>query len=347
MVVRLVRSEAYEVAATVVPRLLAATGALAVVAAGASVLLTPLLLKAPLDQDSRLRASGAATFLDTTTGAPVQGTFVQDSRITTHKVNGIAAGSSTVASYDQVQTQSFASGGSTKELPSSTLTHAFDRSTGVGRPGAQGDTLGTTAHLFKLPFGTQKRDYTIWDVTAKRAVPLVYAGQKTIDGLSTYVFRRPVPATDLGILPIFLAVPGSWVGHPELPSIPAHEWYENADSTLYVEPVTGSLVGGASSPHVWAQTTGRLGGLKVDLLRVESAAPVAADAARLVAEAKSARAKVIRLHQAPWAFGGGALICFLAALVSRQVRRPRAVGREVFLPAPREPESEPASELTR
>lgn len=327
-------------------RLLAGTGGLAVVIAGASVVLTPLLLKAPLSQDSHLRATGPATFLDTATGAPVTGTFVQESTLRTHQVNGIAAGSSTVASYDQVQTQSFVSGARTRELPGSTLTHAFDRSTGAGRPGTQGDTVGTTAHLFKLPFGTQKRDYTIWDGTARRAVPLVYEGEKTIDGLRTYVFRRDVRATDLGVLPIFLAVPGSWVGHPEVPSIPAHEWYESTDSTLYVEPVTGSLVGGASSPHVWAQTTGRLGGLKVDLLRVDRATPVAKDAARLIADAKAARAKVVRLHQAPWAFSGLALICVIGALGTHRLRRPEALRPEVVLPAQRGPQSLPSSERT-
>jgi hypothetical protein len=169
----------------------------------------------------------------------------------------------------------------------------------VGRA-AQGDTVGTTAHLFKLPVDTQKHEYEIWDETAKKAVPLRYNGEKVLSGLRTYVFSRAVAPTDLGELPIFKAIPGSFIGRPKILSIPAHEWYENTASTLYVEPVTGSLVGGDSSPHLWAQTTGAPVGLKVDLLAVRGAKPAAADAARLIRDAKAARTKVLRLRHLPY-----------------------------------------------
>lgn len=136
------------------------------------------------------------------------------------------------------------------------------------------------------------------------------------------------------------------MGHPEVPSIPAHEWYESTESTLYVEPTTGSFVGGASSPHVWAQTTGALGGLKLDLLVVDRAAPVAKDAAALVDDAKAARAKVLKLERAPWVLGGAGLLCLLLALVLHRLRRTEVPMPALVLPEQRAPEPEGATELT-
>jgi hypothetical protein len=303
------------------------------------VIVAPLLLKAPLTQDSHLRATGPATFLDKATGRPRAGTFVQDVTVKTHQLNGARAGTGTVSSFDQHSLSTFvpASGG-TQQIAESSLTQAFDRSSGVGRPGAQGDTVGTTAHLFKLPFDTQKHDYAIWDDTARKAVPLRYQGVKVLDGLTTYAFSRTVPPTDLGELPVFKAIPGSFVGRPTVPSIPAHEWYENTASTLYVEPVTGSLVGGRSSPHLWAQTTAAPLGLKVDLLKVRGATPTPADAARLVKDAKTARSRVLKLRHLPYQLGGvGALLLAAAGLLSRR-RKPAAPAvPDVagLLPAPR------------
>jgi hypothetical protein len=338
MVVRLVLVHAGRVYRSV--KLLAGAGGIAVFLAGSTFIVEPLLLKAPLSQDSHLRASGPASFLDKLTGKPRAGTFVQDSRVRTHVLNGRRAGTSTVSSYDQSTVSSFvdATSGGRQQIATSTLTHAFDRTSGAGRPGMQGDTVGTTAHLLKLPFDTQKHDYEIWDETAKKAVPLRYTGEKMLDGLTTYVFSRTVPPTDLGELPVFKAVPGSFVGRPTIPSIPAHEWYENTSSTLYVEPVTGSLVGGESSPHLWAQTTSAPVGLKVDLLTVDGAEPVAADAARLAHDAKGARSKVLQLRRLPYELGGLGLLLLAAAgvlAVRQRPDAPTAPDVTALLPAPR------------
>jgi hypothetical protein len=317
MVVRLVRPQIENVSLPV--KLLAGAGGIALFVAGSTVIVEPLLLKAPLTQDSHLRAAGPATFLDKRTGKPRTGTFVQESTVTTHLLSGTRAGTGTVSSFDQHTVSSFvdAASGASQQIAETTLTHAFDRSSGAGRPRAQGDTIGTTAHLFKLPFDTRKQDYEIWDEAAKKAVPLRYQGEKVLNGLRTYVFSRTVTPTDLGELPVFKAVPGSFVGRSSTPSIPAHEWYENTASTLYVEPVTGSLVGGDSSPHLWAQTTAAPLGLKVDLLAVRDAKPGAVDAARLLRDAKTARSKVLQLRRLPYQLGGlGLLLLATGGLLS-------------------------------
>lgn len=337
MVVRLVLAQAGDVPTSVPVKVLAAAGGTAVFLAAAAVIVAPLLHKAPLTRDSHLRATGEATFLDKLTGKPRAGTFVQEATVKTHELAGAKAGTGAVSSFDQHTVSSFvdaASGGS-QQIAESTLTHAFDRISGAGRPGAQGDTVGTKAHLFKLPFDTQKHDYEIWDETAKKAVTLRYTGEKTLDGLTTYVFSRAVAPTDLGELPIFKAVPGSFVGRPTIPSIPAHQWYENPSSTLYVEPVTGTLVGGDSSPHLWAQTTAAPVGLKVDLLTVHGVTPVAADAARLVRDAKAARSKVLRLRRLPYQVGGLGLLLLATAGLLAWRRRPDApAGPDLAGPLP-------------
>jgi hypothetical protein len=316
-------------------KVLAAAGGTALLLGGGTLIVEPLLLKAPTSESGHLRASGPATFLDTSNGNPRTGTFVQDLTITRHP----GSGSATTASFDQRSVSRFVdASGRSQQIADSSLTQAFDRSTGAGRPGEQGDTVGTTAHLYKLPFGTQKRDYAVWDETAKRAVPLRYKGTKVIDGLTTYVFSRSVPPTDLGELPVFKSVPGSFLGLPTIPSVAAHEWYENTSSTLYVEPVTGSLVGGDSSPHLWAQTTAAPVGRRVDLLAVHGAAPSAADAAALVRDAKAARSKVVALQRLPYLLGGVGLLLLAGAGLLSRGRKPGAAGDmdvHSLLPAPR------------
>ncbi len=317
-------------------KLLAASAGLCAILAVLLVILAPLLLKAPTTVDRQTRSTGPAMFLDRATGTLRPGTFEQVSTVTTHR-SGTA-----IASYDQVATQTFVAAGVRTELSRNALTQAFDRSTGAGRPGVQGDTVGTTAQLFKLPFNTGHRTYAIWDETAKKAVDLVYVGERTLRGLPVLEFRRDVGPTDLGELPLFKAVPGAWVGHPELPSIPAHEWYENTDTALYVEPVTGSLVGGRSSPHVWAQTTGKLGGLRVELLRVSRATPVEADAAALVATARTAKGKVQLLRRTPWALGVVALLLAGSAVLTHRPHR-----SAVAVPPPRPALDDAPAEVPR
>lgn len=302
-------------------RLLAATGVAALAGALVLALVRPLLLKAPSTRSSQLHSVGAATALDLLSGRQLAGTFALDTTVSTHG----SARSSTVASYDQASVSSFqAAGRRTRRLAATTLTQAFDRRTGEGRPGVLGDTVGSTAHLFKLPFHTARRDYTIWDDTAKTAVALRFAGERKLDGLHVYVFTRDVPATDLGVLPVFHGIPGAFVGHPELASVPADEWYETTGTRLYVEPVTGSLVGGTSSPHLWAQTTGRFAGRRVDLLKVSGASPDATGRAMLVARARRAKQRVLAVERSPWVAAGlGILLLPSAGLVGRQRRRRR------------------------
>ena len=314
-------------------RVLAGLSGVAAVAGAGILLAAPLLLKAPQSPHDQLRSTGPASYLDIVTGKPLSGTFVQETTTTAHP----GGRSSTVGSYDQTSVTTFVatSTGKTKRLASSSLTFAFDRSTGAGRPGRYGDTVGTTAHLIKLPFDTRHRGYEFWDVTAKKAVPLRYVGEQSRAGLRVLVFSRDVAPTDLGALPLLPAVPGSLLGHPELRSVAVHEWYESTHTRLEVEPVTGRLVGGSSSPHLWLQATGGpLSGQRVDLLSVSSATPDSTSAARLLAKAKHARSQVLMLRRAPWVLGGTSVVLLVLALSLRPRRRATSPDNP-GIPAPR------------
>lgn len=305
---------------SVLPKALGALAVLSALVAGSAVAARPLLLKAPSSVDASVRVTGPASYVDTETGRQVPGTFV----LTTSVKGHAGSRSARVASYDTTSRSTFTpTGGAARQLTSTTSTYAFDRSTGEGRPGEQGDTLGTRGHLYKLPFGTPHADATAWDDTARREVPLVFRRTTVVRGLPVLEFSRDVPPTDLGVLPLFEAVPGRWVGQPGVASVPAHEWYESRGSRLWVEPVTGVVVGGESSPHLWAQTAD---GRRVDLLVVDRAAPDDASAARLVRDAAHARQQVLRLQRAPWVLGGLAVLLLVAAVGTARRRVPDVSG---------------------
>ena len=313
-------------------RVLAGLSGAAIVAGAGILIATPLLLKAPQSPHDELRSTGPASYLDIATGKPITGTFEQET--TTEGHPGVRSAS--VASYEQIAVTTFVSStGKTNRLATTSLTFAFDRSTGAGLPGRYGDTVGTTAHFVKLPFDTRHQTYDFWDVTAKRSVPLRYVGEQTRSGLHVLVFSRDVAATDLGVLAVLPAIPGSFLGHPEVRSVPVHEWYEVTQTRLEVEPVTGRLVGGSSSPHLWLQaSSGPLAGQRVDLLSVSSATPDSASAARLLATAKHVHGQVLMLRRAPWVLGGLAVVLLVLALLPRARRRTTSTGTS-GIPAPR------------
>jgi hypothetical protein len=127
-------------------------------------------------------------------------------------------------------------------------TFAFDRSTGLAvhccgeQPRHQGYTL-------KLPFGTKRSVvYPFYDITAQRAFPARYERTENVAGLQTYVFVSHVPDTMIGTIDQF---PGFLAGQPDKAAVTVYEHY-TADTTLWVEPVTGAIVNAAQREAQWA-----------------------------------------------------------------------------------------------
>jgi DUF3068 family protein len=90
---------------------------------------------------------------------------------------------------------------------------------------------------FKFPFNTEQRTYQWFDTTLKKTVPADFVGEEEIKGLPTYKFVMEIPPTKVDDL----AVPGSLVGQPDVPTVQAELYYE-ATRTVYVEPNTGAVV---------------------------------------------------------------------------------------------------------
>lgn len=90
--------------------------------------------------------------------------------------------------------------------------------------------------IYKFPFGTEKRDYPVWDGTIGEASDATYEGEQEIQGLKVYEFVQQIDPT----LVETREVPGSMFGSTQA-SVTAELWY-GMTRTFFVEPETGSPV---------------------------------------------------------------------------------------------------------
>ncbi len=125
-------------------------------------------------------------------------------------------------------------------IPAQGNTFAFDRKTGVLVPwsgnsvnGKPVNLAGVTAQGSLFPLGTKKQNYQVFDTALLKPVTFHYAGTATTSGVSTYVFKATIPATQTGTQ----SVPGSLVGLTAS-EVTLPEFY-SAQETYYVDPVTG------------------------------------------------------------------------------------------------------------
>ena len=304
----------------------------------------PALLKAPTRKATTLVSVSPATALDPASGAQVPGIFTQKRIVGTHTVRQgnrtVSLGNGSTAVYDDYTESAFVSsdGSITRDLGKTLNTQAFDRSTGAGKPGFTSDTLATTAQLFKFPFGTQKKTYSLWSIKAVKAFPATYVRETKVGGVDVYEFRQIVTPTDLGPLPVVKAIPGALVGEPKTPSIPANQWVEDPEQRYFVEPASGSIVGGSSRSHIWAQTGD---GRRVDILQLDNAVPDPTTQAQLIQDAQEAHASVNLLKVIPPVAGVVGLLLLVLGLLRLRLHR---------LPAGAEEESrqvEPEAPVSR
>ncbi|MET9001213.1 DUF3068 domain-containing protein [Amycolatopsis sp. NPDC004169] len=96
---------------------------------------------------------------------------------------------------------------------------------------------------FKFPFGTEQKDYPVYDDNTGKAVTARYTGTETVNGIETYKFVQNIPDTKLETK----SVPGSLVGATES-SVDADLYYRGVN-TMWVEPVTGVEVKQQQQQH--------------------------------------------------------------------------------------------------
>lgn len=118
-------------------------------------------------------------------------------------------------------------------------------------------TQGTTdrdvafaGYTVKLPFDAQRTTYPFWNGDLRKALPAVYAGTETLDGLRTYKYVQKVPTTDLGPLDL----PGNLVGSRE--QTVAARLNQTGTTTLWAEPATGVIVSVSSTVDSYASVDG-------------------------------------------------------------------------------------------
>ena len=96
--------------------------------------------------------------------------------------------------------------------------------------------------VLKFPFGTEKKTYAFWDTTLRKAFPIGFKEETTLDGLKVYVFEQEIPKQEVPQAKP-LVVPGSLVGDSGKDSAEVQRTYKNT-RTLWVEPVTGAIIKG-------------------------------------------------------------------------------------------------------
>ncbi len=298
-------------------------------------LVTPGILKAPGEIDLVTHSRSAAQRLNTATGKldPIQVDLTRT--LSTHAgANGKLAGTANTGAYNDLlslavvgadgELQTVDARGRYIGLKAQSLVVAFDRKSGVGRPGILGDSYGTKGQTVKFPFDTQKRTYQYFDQPSTRAWPVNYVRTTTVKGLQVYEFTGTVPEVELGQF-------GALSGTETL--------YSNNGRTVLVEPVTGSIVSATTSP----QTSIRFAnGTVAKALLVDSLVPTDATVAERVSNAKSSKRTALALYRAPWVLGvlGLLLLAGGAALRRRRAQAAQPVGGGYIdltsaLPAPR------------
>jgi hypothetical protein len=123
-----------------------------------------------------------------------------------------------------------------------------DRRTAEGQPDCEKQKIddGTTESTdvdqsglqYKFPFGTERKSYDFFDVTLRKALPIAYDGEESVNGLATYRFVQRIDAVKLESR----EVPGTLFGGAA-GNITVDRMYQNV-RRVWVEPRTGQIVKG-------------------------------------------------------------------------------------------------------
>lgn len=209
-----------------------------------------------LERSTSVAVSPDAEFLQIKAGtaainrAPLKSTVevIPQARATVDKMTGALEGKAVVWDvYSAVRR------GDTNEVVSAYSTEfATDRRTGaaVDWDGAwledgTDSPHGFAGQLYKFPFGTEQKDYQVYDRDLRRAVDVTFDGVETIRGVETYRFKQVVPEEQLPVAETSLALLKSTFA-PTADS--AQVVYSNT-RTYWVEPTTGAYVDQSDQPR--------------------------------------------------------------------------------------------------
>jgi hypothetical protein len=118
---------------------------------------------------------------------------------------------------------------------------AFDKYTGVGLNccgvNVKKAPVTLEGQIYKFPFGTEKKDYLVFNSSVQKAHQARFVREDRVNGLPVYVFEQPIPATRTETL----SAPAAVLGMSEQGDVQVERWYDGKN-TFWIEPVTGSPV---------------------------------------------------------------------------------------------------------
>ncbi|MEV4319099.1 DUF3068 domain-containing protein [Actinocrispum sp. NPDC049592] len=110
---------------------------------------------------------------------------------------------------------------------------------------------------FKFPFGTEKKDYSVYQDTVNKAMTAKFISTDEVNGVDVYKFEQDVPDTQIAEQD----VPGSLINEPAN-TVHVQQYFKGT-STMWVEPVTGVIVKQQQYQHQELRKPGELVGTTV------------------------------------------------------------------------------------
>jgi hypothetical protein len=231
---------------------------LLVFAAGLLFHVGPAVRQLPYDLEASTSVAEAtdAKFLQVKDGVPeinsgrLRSTVevLPQAKVTLENLPGDLKGTTVV--WDVYQTVSRAGTNETVSAYSTEL--AIDRRSGAAAPWdsawlKDGTELPASysGQVYKFPFGTEKRDYPVYDRDVRRAVPARFKGVETIKAVKTYVFEQVVPSQKVVVADSSLKV----LLTKFAPRATGGQVMYRNTRTLWVEPTTGAYIAQHDRPH--------------------------------------------------------------------------------------------------
>jgi hypothetical protein len=106
------------------------------------------------------------------------------------------------------------------------------------------DDLAIEGLTLTFPFGTEQKDYDVFNSTTRQAWPATFEGVEELEGLEVYRFQMSVPETVIRSTD----VPASMVGESGQGTVTADVVYSN-ERTIWVEPTSGVIVTSEEHPN--------------------------------------------------------------------------------------------------
>lgn len=115
----------------------------------------------------------------------------------------------------------------------------------LGATRCEAGNIAYTGQLYLFPFDTKKQTYQYFDSTLHQSLPMLYQDAEEIAGLETYRFEQNIPQRDLDMDEETLTQLLGFLA----PQATTATMSYRASRTLWVEPMTGGILGYRDQQH--------------------------------------------------------------------------------------------------